>query len=566
MFRKNNPAIIFAFSVLLATLLGDLRIISGIVLPARAEAAEVDEAVESALALLHSPDEGERLRGAEQLSHFIPSPENRAEDQKALLRFLRECPFEDERSLGLLIQALNRWGTNTGSVLVRAIVAGDESMSFALARALRGRAGSQKSLSQEIADIAVNSRKRQNRQARLCAIETLGILAFQDPVAEAALREAAQDGDQKVRFRALSALRRSGDRSEETRKVFVAALHDPSPLIAGQAKTSLNDFGPVAATPSTEISQSEPSAALVQMTTDIPRVSPSVAPRAVIAENDILGETRGPSASDSETAPEAAREDEPAAEARAALKMPESISPEVSSSSLSAALNSSDSNERAKAAMEVAASGHADLSLIPPLSAGLRDKDSKMRFAAAYALSRIGDSGVLPLEQASDDTDVLVRLNAVQALEAAALINPQVVGFLEKKLQDDPDSTVQIQAAIILLKLNRRNDRAIEKLVFELPNVGSGLQSRILETLRLGEREIVLQKMRVAIEKASGPQTDTIGQLVLFRTLVDLHPDADLTRDLLGKFLHDSDPELRRAAEGAAARLDARQRGANANP
>jgi HEAT repeat protein len=90
---------------------------------------------------------------------------------------------------------------------------------------------------------------------------------------------------------------------------------------------------------------------------------------------------------------------------------------------------------------------------VPPLMAGMKGTNPRLRIYARDALIQIGEPAVQPLVQLLDDPDLYNRSRAVEALRSIG--HKSAIEPLEAKL-NDPSRLVQVQAAAALYSMGRK--------------------------------------------------------------------------------------------------------------
>jgi HEAT repeat protein len=220
------------------------------------------------------------------------------------------------------------------------------------------------------------------------------------------------------------------------------------------------------------------------------------------------------------------------------------------------ALGSNDADIRAAGAMKVLELQLYDVAVLDALAAAVRDPEAKVRFAAGFALGQFGAAGVAPLGAATADENVLVRLNAVQALNPFLTSSSEAVTLVEERLKQDKDPSVRTQAALALLRANHSHEAALTLLVDSLPGASSQLRDHIVQVLRVADRPLVVARLAFAAR-----HHDKLMRREAVTTLVEIDPEAKETKNVVDSLLDDEDEDVRRAAIVAA-----RQRHIRAEP
>jgi 3-methyladenine DNA glycosylase AlkD len=116
----------------------------------------------------------------------------------------------------------------------------------------------------------------------------------------------------------------------------------------------------------------------------------------------------------------------------------------------------------------------------------LKDKDSKVRRNAAWALGELGRTEpevIRGLLEALKDEDSIVRIIAASALGKLGRAEPEVIGVLLEALKDE-DSRVRVNAAWALGELGRAEPEVIRGLLEALKDEDSGVRVSAAWALR----------------------------------------------------------------------------------
>jgi HEAT repeat protein len=144
----------------------------------------------------------------------------------------------------------------------------------------------------------------------------------------------------------------------------------------------------------------------------------------------------------------------------------------------------------------------------------VQDEDAGVRNSATVILSHKADGQspelLVGLLTAADDTDFVVRRNAMPGLLKLAHDQPRARQKLEKLLSDSND-TVRIDASDHLLKLNRNHTGAVETLRSELSS--PALSYRVLAANRYRQHDSRAKILLPVFMEAIASQDDSIWKL-----------------------------------------------------
>ncbi len=542
---------------------GRRGLLAALLIAGTAGAEEPRTAAEIVGALRHA-DSNVRLSAAEELQGIDLPSDKRAELVTAVLAALRDESRFDYRFVARLIKVLDGWGSDVSEILAHAIKHEDQELSLAIALALRENGPLEPT---KLTDVVVPLTRSDDIDVRLRAIESIGILRLTTRAAMDALREAAADSGGRVRYRALIALHRTGDLSTETQRAFVTAVGESSPSISDRALQILAGLGAEGRDALPALRSLRDTAAadrLDEIDLAIAALEGAGVGGAAIKSpveivKPVESNETGRAALDlpQQNAPTAA----PATESVTPLPSPadgmlEGLSRVAATDGdavtiIGSALSSDRAEVRAAAAMKIAELHLYDAELARALGSTLRDDDATARFAAGYALRQFGKAAVEPLAGAAKDEKVLVRLNAVQALNPLQESSPDAARAIEERLSQDTDASVRIQSALALLRLRSEHPEALRLLVRTLPDASGELREKIVSSLRKAERARVLEILAVAVGSAEAE--DRRGAVLAF---TELDPESEIAATAIRNAIKDSDERVQVAAQIAAKKFD----------
>jgi HEAT repeat protein len=292
--------------------------------------------------------------------------------------------------------ALARMGPKQVPVLAVALGLEDAGLSFGAARALAALGPQAKPAAPHLA------RQLKSLSPRVRIVSALALYRIDKrPAAVAALRKELSGSGDDLAWAAW-ALEQCGPDAAPAVPELVAQLTNRSEFIRRYAFLALESIGQPAVAPLVKALDSKQPRQRVEAAEALGRIGPE----AEAAVPALIGLTQ--------TAPPGPR----AAAARALGRI--GSADRKTLDALQKSLRDSDAVVRREAALALQRLGPRAASLAAPLSEALRDSDRPTRRAAAAALARIGTPAVKPLLALLNDSDDLIRRQALDCLTAQA--------------------------------------------------------------------------------------------------------------------------------------------------
>ena len=375
---------------------------------------------------------------------------------------LEESAIRDDLAFHRLLATSENTEELIRELLLQSLREGDEIMSLALALELRANPISYSSnFLNQLSQFLEN----QNTETRLSSVEFLGLLPQLGSALTPSIRRLVFDPSPRIRFRALTALRRVEDTHFETFLVALAAIHDPLPVIQNQAVSVLGNFR-------------------------LANAEITLFPRFGSVEAKVRKEVK--------------------TEKRTSF--PSTAS---STQALIRELHDQSSEVRAKAAMKISEADAANPEVLRAIAEALKDSDARVRFAAGFALQKFGLSALPAITQASTEEDPRVRVIALQALSNLDPQFPEVRRLIENIFAKEEDPVVQFQASFAMLKIHPDTSEAIDCLIEELPFAHGELKQHILDTLKGSHLELLRGKLLLAAKSENHLLQEEASRLLL---------------------------------------------------